>query len=279
MLWISGLAVTLSTASAGLGQAFSVHPESVAGAIWLAWLNQWLAPAFLGLIALTPLLYPTGRLPSPRWRIVLALGVVGLILDIVVAALSPFTGDMYGPEVQNPTALGPEAADLLAALTTADALISGVAYLLIVASLVVRYRRSRAWSAAAEMVRLRRGDCRLSRYWSGSRPGSTLHGSPSSPASRCCRWPSCLRSCDTASTTSTSSSGGRSSTARWQRSSPWSTAGRCWCFDRARSRGVRELPGRGRGHVARGCPVRSGSEARSGVGGPTVLSLALRQHR
>ena len=143
MLWISGLAVTLSTASAGLGQAFSVNPERVAGAIWLAWLNQWLAPAFLGLIALTPLLYPTGRLPSPRWRIVLVLGVVGLILDIVVAALSPFTGDMYAPEVQNPTALGPESADLLAALTTANALISGVAYLLIVASLVVRYRRSK----------------------------------------------------------------------------------------------------------------------------------------
>ena len=43
------------------------HPGAVPGAAALAWFTTWAITIPLGLLAALLLLFPTGRLPSPRW--------------------------------------------------------------------------------------------------------------------------------------------------------------------------------------------------------------------
>jgi hypothetical protein len=54
---------------------------------FFAWLSVWIfAPGFVASFPLTLLLFPTGRLPSPRWRPLLWLIAVGLALAVVPMA-------------------------------------------------------------------------------------------------------------------------------------------------------------------------------------------------
>jgi hypothetical protein len=43
-------------------------PGSLPGAIWFAWLSQWIWAPFIGSVALLALVDPSGRLLSARWR-------------------------------------------------------------------------------------------------------------------------------------------------------------------------------------------------------------------
>jgi hypothetical protein len=95
------------------------------------------------LLQFVPLLYPTGRLPSPRWRPVAWLGALALLLATVADALQP--GQLEASEVpvgQNPLGID----DLEGPLT----LLAVSTFLLFIplalaaqASLVVRFRRAR----------------------------------------------------------------------------------------------------------------------------------------
>jgi len=96
-----------------------------------AWLPVWLAPTF-GL-----LLFPTGRLPSRRWRPVAWLAVGGLLAQFVTAAFAP--GPMQDVAVDNPFGVdvGIDLWNPLQAVGIAALLIAVAASIL---SLVVRYR-------------------------------------------------------------------------------------------------------------------------------------------
>jgi hypothetical protein len=90
-----------------------------------------------------PLLYPTGRLPSPRWRPVAWLGGLVLLLSPIVDALLP--GQVEASEVpvgQNPLGI-PTAEDVLTVLGLAMFLLFIPLALAAQASLVVRFRRAR----------------------------------------------------------------------------------------------------------------------------------------
>jgi len=85
------------------------------------------------------LLFPDGRLPSPRWRPVAWLAAVGILGIGVGEAFAPGTLDNFPAE--NPFGLGGAGGRIAEALAVCFALIA-IAALASVASLVVRLRRS-----------------------------------------------------------------------------------------------------------------------------------------
>ena len=70
--------------------AYVTRPGSLPGAILAAWyINQWWLPT-LGLIFVwTPLLFPTGRLLSARWRPVAMVATVTIVAILLLTALQP----------------------------------------------------------------------------------------------------------------------------------------------------------------------------------------------
>jgi hypothetical protein len=78
LLWASGVLLGFSFAMTGPLVA------GLPGAVWLLWLVNltWLPPiVFVGV--LLPLAYPTGHLPSPRWRSVVVIVVMAMTLTLI----------------------------------------------------------------------------------------------------------------------------------------------------------------------------------------------------
>jgi class 3 adenylate cyclase len=139
---LAGLAGALTLGATDLADfGLVAHPGSVPGAIWLAWLSNWLwAPYLITIAWLVPLLFPTGTLPSPRWRIVVIIGIASIAAVSLETAVSPLSGGQFPAWVQSPLVLGGPAAGVLNAVSLA-ATIAGVATLPLVAwSVVQRYR-------------------------------------------------------------------------------------------------------------------------------------------
>lgn len=119
-------AITVSTASA-----------DVRGL--LVWLRSWIVFVPVGLLPIALLVFPTGRLPSTRWRVALVLAVGGVtVLAFFLAVASVIAPDplgLYG---------GPSdpAVDGLLVAARVGAVLSGLALLLGVLSLFDRLRRA-----------------------------------------------------------------------------------------------------------------------------------------
>jgi signal transduction histidine kinase len=119
------------------GLALDQHVNWLPAPLWVYWVGNfsWVLVFGLFLIVL-PLLYPDGRLPSPRWRLIwIPLGLL-LLLAIVGA---------FDPKAASPGIPNPAAIDAVAGI--GDLLVAPFLILIIgtsaaaVASLVVRYRR------------------------------------------------------------------------------------------------------------------------------------------
>ena len=103
------------------------------------WAAVWTWIPSVPLLALVFLLFPNGRLPSRRWRVVPAAAFVGCALAVPGQALSPGIGvDIAGGE--NPFAVEGAAIDLLAWLGMA---LVSVALVASAVSLIFRFRRAR----------------------------------------------------------------------------------------------------------------------------------------
>ena len=140
-MWLGiGLGVALSSfagsyATYALGPASLPAPRAigtvVAGVGWTV--------AF-ALISLILLLFPTGRLPSRRWRF-LAWGVAAAAALALISG--PFVPGRSGfAPVQNPFGVGGFAGEVLFVLTNAGVIVVLVATVPAALSLVVRYRRA-----------------------------------------------------------------------------------------------------------------------------------------
>jgi hypothetical protein len=82
--------------------AYLTRPGSLPGAALAAWFSWWWLP-ILGLIfVFTPLLFPTGRLPSPHWRPVAVSGALAVTAVAVLGAVQP-TLKLQNQEVYLPT--------------------------------------------------------------------------------------------------------------------------------------------------------------------------------
>jgi two-component system NarL family sensor kinase len=100
----TGAAAAVSVLTAAVaGTATAAGPLAVAAVEVNAWV--WV-PGFVPLFTLVPLLYPDGRLPSPRWRPAAVMAVAGTVLLTVGVALypEPFRGRV---EIAKPWTAGP----------------------------------------------------------------------------------------------------------------------------------------------------------------------------
>jgi hypothetical protein len=139
------LALSLSLANEYTQFAYVTRPGTLPGPIVAAWVGGWGAFPLFGLtFTFTLLLYPTGRLLSPRWRPIAWLAGIDLGAITVLAALQPTLAVGHeGRAIANPIGISglphPERGALGAVLTG----MFTVAALAGCASLVLRFRRSR----------------------------------------------------------------------------------------------------------------------------------------
>jgi MFS family permease len=142
-----------SFVAAGLGlalQAFATqhaiyalltNPGALPGGAWLAWIPLWLTiPAIFSAFAALLLLFPTGRLPSPRWRPV-AWMVAGWIAGVTVGNFTSPPDSYLG--VEAPVRLGGAAGQIMTTIGNLAWPLGNLAIPAAAASLVVRFRRSR----------------------------------------------------------------------------------------------------------------------------------------
>jgi hypothetical protein len=113
------------------------HESLAGGAAAAAWISSWLWVPHVGLMVFLGLVFPSGLLPTARWRPFAWLIVVALLVGTVALALSPGPLSGLGP-IQNP--FGIEGARRV--VGPAHALVWSLA-LVAASSLLVRLRRAK----------------------------------------------------------------------------------------------------------------------------------------
>jgi hypothetical protein len=146
--WISltaGFAVALfSTAGEYAIYALVSQPGSLPGARVAAWLREWVWVPSVGLIGtFLVLLFPDGRLPSSRWRVVGGLAVVALVFWVLSKAFLPGRlVETPGIAIANP--FGIEAArEVLVLVGTISFVLMPLCFVASAGSMIARFRRSR----------------------------------------------------------------------------------------------------------------------------------------
>jgi hypothetical protein len=158
--WVLLVGVALLTLP-GLGGEYGVlgiyvHP-GLPGAAIGAWLTEWLfVPVLFVMPALLLLLFPDGRLATPRWRVALWMALGGGVLYVVASVLHPDKVEDT-PFKGLPNPLGVEALTTVTAVALDIAFASlALSVVLGAISMVLRLRRSHGvaraqlkWIAAA----------------------------------------------------------------------------------------------------------------------------------
>jgi hypothetical protein len=127
--------------------ALLVAPGSLPAGLVFAWIQNWSWIVAVGLLfVFLPLLYPTGRLVSRRWKPVAVFAIALVVGGVVLEAVAP--GPLANHLLDFPVAIGNPLG--IAALGLANAVIAPIAALLLLllilvaaASLLLRLRRSR----------------------------------------------------------------------------------------------------------------------------------------
>jgi hypothetical protein len=137
------LVATGELATEYAARANLARPDAPPGAVLAAWYTSWSWYPMVGLLLVfTPLLFPTGRLPSARWRPVAVAAAVATVGITTLSALTPTLTDEENYTVRNPIGVGwvqdPEQSAVGAVLFGLLLVCMGAAAL----SLVLRFRRS-----------------------------------------------------------------------------------------------------------------------------------------
>jgi signal transduction histidine kinase len=125
--------------------ALFAEPGSLPGTTLVAWLGSWIPLLAITSIPFVFLLFPDGRPPSKRWRVVgwIALGAMGFLVLGNILVPGPLGGfDQERIRVANPTGIQ-GLRSLANGLITAGAFGVVVAGVASVIALVLRFRRSR----------------------------------------------------------------------------------------------------------------------------------------
>jgi hypothetical protein len=123
-----------------LGDAYIPYEGGLPNRAWVAWASEWFINSFTpALIALSFLLFPTGRLPSARWRPLMWTVLLVSVTHAASAALAP--GALTEYPLENPA--GIEAAGWLRTLAEISLIVlTAPLMLLCAASLFLRLRRA-----------------------------------------------------------------------------------------------------------------------------------------
>jgi hypothetical protein len=102
LLCLSGVAVSTSSfVSEYAIYALLARPNSLPAGEAMAWIASWLLPVMIGLQVFYLLLFPTGRLPSRRWKWLAWLTVAFVVAGVILAAFSSDPENGLGP-IRNP---------------------------------------------------------------------------------------------------------------------------------------------------------------------------------
>src|SRR5215217_3645139 len=103
--WLLGLYGLAQSISHFSGQyaiyALLAQPDSLAAGEAMAWVSSWLLPIIIGFSVFFILLFPTGGLPSRRWRWVTWLTVTFVLVGVILGAFSSGPVEGLGP-IRNP---------------------------------------------------------------------------------------------------------------------------------------------------------------------------------
>jgi signal transduction histidine kinase len=118
------------------------RPGSLGVGPWMAWVNSWIWILYFGpFLIFVPLLFPDGRLASPRWRPVAWAAATAIGVAVVSTAFAPGSIEGTGFRVANPAGIdGVKAVFEVAGAATFFTLVASL--VLATISLVKRYRRS-----------------------------------------------------------------------------------------------------------------------------------------
>jgi hypothetical protein len=122
-------------------RALVVDPGEPAGIVF-AWIYGWAWFPALGAMMFVPLLFPDGRLPSRRWRPLLWVSATLLFLTTVAAALYPGPIDSTWPGTHDKPLAVDGLKGFLDAVMDPAGLVFVILLLSLLASVVVRFRRS-----------------------------------------------------------------------------------------------------------------------------------------
>ena len=131
-------ATGLAYAVGSFGVLLARSPRTLTLADWLGWI--WLVG--LGLCVFVVLLFPTGHLPSRRWRPVAWAARAGLAGWVLGNAFAP-TIITDGPSTPNPVGVTGPAGDIFMVMAIGGTVLIAATGLAAVLSLAFRYRRAR----------------------------------------------------------------------------------------------------------------------------------------
>jgi hypothetical protein len=138
-----GLAFALSDlASSYADYALYADPGRLPAGEWAGWTVLWSDPLFFCFVILLVLLFPEGRLPSPRWRPVLVALVAASVGLMVGAAIRP--GPIFAESlpVENPAGL-PGADSVRSVVEAVGSVLFLLTAILACVGTVLRFRRAR----------------------------------------------------------------------------------------------------------------------------------------
>ncbi|HEX5396221.1 MAG TPA: hypothetical protein VFX74_03930, partial [Candidatus Limnocylindria bacterium] len=109
----------------------------------LAWVTSWTFAPAIGVLAIfVPLLFPTGRLPTPRWWPILIPAFIGPLAGGASTAFTPGPLDDAGG-ILNPFGI-PGAEQAMQWVNTISVVTAPIAFAAVILSLVLRYRHGTA---------------------------------------------------------------------------------------------------------------------------------------
>jgi signal transduction histidine kinase len=119
--------------------AYLTHPGDLPGGLFAVWVINWIYAAMLTFLPLLGLLFPTGRVPSPRWRFLVPITIGFGVLAALSSMLSPSPVADAPVAVRNPTGVEGFPVDAIGGSAWIGLLLALAAA---VAAVFVRYRRS-----------------------------------------------------------------------------------------------------------------------------------------